>query len=288
MSMREKLGKFTPLLILLFLFAATVSYSFTASWDEDDPAGTDNPRSGDDEIRETRVGVRERIAIDHFMTATDDSDATGYHKTVTLLNEDLKGATTPTAKANAFILYGADCTANGGTAACELWGFTEASTAIRLTTLGVPTRNIGQIVQIVNTQTGAVNTGTTILPVDDTIPQKTEGDEYMTLAITPTSAINKLYIEIVFYGAPATADYLSIALFQDDTANALAAAFVYAAEAHVLTLRYTMVAGTAVETTFKVRAGLNGAGTTTFNGRSSARKFGGVLASSITITEIQI
>ena len=35
--------------------------------------------------------------------------------------------------------------------------------------------------QIVATQTGAVATGTTTFPEDDTIPQNTEGDEYMTL-----------------------------------------------------------------------------------------------------------
>ena len=81
------------------------------------------------------------------------------------------------------------------------------------------------ILQIVNTQTGAVNTGTTPLPYDDTIPQITEGDEYMTLAITPTSATNKLLIEVVCSisntntGAHET---LLAALFQDDTANAIA------------------------------------------------------------------
>ena len=53
-------------------------------------------------------------------------------------------------------------------------------------------------VQVVNTQTGAVDTGTTAMPCDDTIPQNTEGDEFMTLAITPTSATNKLKIDVVF------------------------------------------------------------------------------------------
>ena len=46
-----------------------------------------------------------------------------------------------------------------------------------------------------------------------------------------------------------------------------------------------MTAGTTSATTFRVRAGLNSAGTTTFNGASSARYYGGTLASSITIKE---
>ncbi len=50
----------------------------------------------------------------------------------------------------------------------------------------------GSVVQAVNTQTGAVGTTTTIMPFDDTIPQITEGSEFMTRAITPTSASNIL------------------------------------------------------------------------------------------------
>src|SRR5258708_5751039 len=47
----------------------------------------------------------------------------------------------------------------------------------------------GQMVaQVVNTETGAVATGTTTLPgAVDTIPTNTQGDQYMSLAITPTN-----------------------------------------------------------------------------------------------------
>ena len=37
----------------------------------------------------------------------------------------------------------------------------------------------GKLLQQVNFQSGAVATGTTIFPEDDTIPQNTEGDQYM-------------------------------------------------------------------------------------------------------------
>lgn len=49
----------------------------------------------------------------------------------------------------------------------------------------------GDVVQVVNTQTGAVSTGTTVIQNDDTIPQIGEGDEYMTLAET-TQALRLL------------------------------------------------------------------------------------------------
>ena len=58
-------------------------------------------------------------------------------------------------------------------------------TAVTTTTL--PTLQ-GQVLQVVNYQTGALASGTTTMPTDNTIPQNTEGTEFMTLAITPRSA----------------------------------------------------------------------------------------------------
>ena len=46
---------------------------------------------------------------------------------------------------------------------------------------------LGTVVQVVSTGFSAVATGATILPGDDTIPQITEGVEFMTQAITPKS-----------------------------------------------------------------------------------------------------
>ena len=157
----------------------------------------------------------------------------------------------------------------------------------------IPIANIPtKIVQVVNTQTGAVATGTTAVPADDTIPQITEGIEFMTLAITPTSATNKLKIEVVFIGSHSVAaNWVTVALFQDTTTNALAAtSFVVTATGDVHTAIFThyMTTGTTSATTFRVRAGGETASTTTFNGSVGAREGGGVYASSITITEIKV
>ncbi len=61
---------------------------------------------------------------------------------------------------------------------------------------GIETTKLGSgaIIQIVNTQSVAKLTGTTILPFDDTLPQDTEGIEFMTRAITPTNSSNILRI----------------------------------------------------------------------------------------------
>jgi hypothetical protein len=144
------------------------------------------------------------------------------------------------------------------------------------------------IAQIVNTQDGAVATGTTLIPYDDTIPQNTEGTEFMTLAITPTSATSKLRIDIVATGCYSSINQITYALFQDSTADALAATAQMNDNLnwqYTTNLVHTMTSGTTSETTFKVRIGGVTGGTYTFNGKSAARKYGGVSASSITITE---
>ena len=143
------------------------------------------------------------------------------------------------------------------------------------------------VVQVVNVQTGAVATGTTVMPSDDSIPQSNEGDQYMQLAISPQSASNKLKIEVVWFGADAATNTHTLALFQDSTANALAAVELNATAdwRTVDSFSHYMTAGTVSETTFKVRVGSAASTTTTFNGLGGGRKFGGVAASSITITE---
>lgn len=148
---------------------------------------------------------------------------------------------------------------------------------------------VAKIVQVVNTQTGASATGTTVLPDDDTIPQNSEGDQYMTLAITPGNTNNKLKIDVVVHLGASVVSVVTAALFQDTTANGLAAvSALINANNSPATLVFThfMTAGTTSSTTFKVRAGMDRAGTTTFNGVSGSRVYGGVSASSITITEI--
>lgn len=148
----------------------------------------------------------------------------------------------------------------------------------------------GSTIQIVNTQTGASSSGTTLIPSDDTIPQNTEGDQYMSLDITPTNAANILYIDIVaIFSNSVIGTVVTTALFQDSTANALAAAQDTCAQDYTFTVnfRHKMTAGTTSAATFKVRMGGDQVSTTTFNGKNGSRRLGGVLASSITITEVK-
>ncbi len=147
----------------------------------------------------------------------------------------------------------------------------------------------GDLVQHRHVADGGVATGTVTIPFDDTIPQNTEGDQYMSLAITPTSAANLLLIDTIWQGTSSDIGQLTAALFRDSAANALAAADNRVPEPGMfvpIPLSYRMRASVASSTTFTVRAGLNNAGTTTFNGAAGTRRLGGVMQSSMDIMEV--
>ena len=114
----------------------------------------------------------------------------------------------------------------------------------------------------------------------------------MTLAVTPASATNKLLISVVTCLSSDVNSLPVTALFEGTTANALACVFTHAygaADNPLLhNFNHYITSGSTSELTFRVRIGTNNAGTMTFNGRSEARKYGGALASSITIMEIEV
>lgn len=312
--------------------------SYIEVWDESKPAGTRALNLGDDDIREFKRAIRERLAAGgmHF-PSTDDSTA-GLFDYVKFIEQSAN----PTVESNrGFLftkdvsgvteLYWMDSSGNvfqltnagkvlltslggyvargdlirGGASGWERLALGASATVLRsngtdaawaaLSLTDLPAIDytklaVGVSVQTVNAQDGAVATGTTLIPYDDTIPQNTEGFQVMTLAITPKATSHKLKIEVVVHLDPATNfDNLCAALFQDSTAGALACGWSNTDNASTpIQVKFThyMSAGTTSATTFKVRVGADNVGTITFNGELSARKFGGVLASSITITEV--
>lgn len=134
---------------------------------------------------------------------------------------------------------------------------------------------------------------TSVIPLDNTIPQNTEGTEVFTVTLTPTAATNKLIFLVKLTYSLSTGKYGIAALFQDTTANALDTAILGYGDSPKGTTTFTfeVAAGTASETTFKVRAGLNsnGGGDHLYiNGDNSINPlFGGKCVSSITVIEIR-
>lgn len=136
-----------------------------------------------------------------------------------------------------------------------------------------------------------MSTTTTAIPADNTIPQITEGGEFMTQAITPKATNNKLVISGVLFGSTSTTANLILALFQDSTANALGAWEMYNTTATaVLTVpfSYTMTAGTTSSTTFRIRAASAAGATFTFNGSGGTQRFSTATKSYIQVTEYKV
>jgi len=153
--------------------------------------------------------------------------------------------------------------------------------------------SLNPVIQIVYTSTSSLVDCSTAMPFDDTIPQNTEGDEVLTLAITPSRATNILHI--LFHGfalQSALAMTTQFALFQDATADALAAsASCYSGSNNAdpggdeIILSHYMAAGTTSSTTFKIRVGPS-ANNSYVNGDDAGnRLYGGVANTILTITE---
>lgn len=302
----------------------------TVTWDERIPAGSDNINAGDDRIRELKCQIREVVGVDHDFPSSGQAADNGQHLRVTLQEQanlgtgaegvPILGAQTVDGEAE--LVYtdendnDIELTSVGrmGSTSTSMYaddidvagdvivsGTATLNGTLDVTgnstfggTVGVTGAFTGDgLVQVLNTMTGATANGSTPLPFDDSIPQITEGTEYMTQAITPTDATNVLKIEVVAFMSNNIGELVSGALFQDTTAGALA---VSCADQSLgnngicnINFTYYMVAGTTSETTFRFRAGRHTAGTCTFNGTNAVgRKFGGVLVSSITVTEIRI
>ena len=168
--------------------------------------------------------------------------------------------------------------------------YSAVPTRIQLFNPGVPLP--GSSVQIKNNSDAAVATGTTVTANDDTIPQNTEGDQYMSQALALTSAANIVRIEHEgqYSTSAAGTPKLIVSAFVDSVANALATAATIVDNngGRRIRLDTNFAPGTATSRTYKIRAGVSAAGTTTFNGETGARLFGGVSASFIRVTEIMI
>jgi hypothetical protein len=149
----------------------------------------------------------------------------------------------------------------------------------------------GSTVQVVSDSSNATTQLSTDMIYDDTIPQITEGDEVLSVAITPTSATNNLLIRAVVNLGPANASLGMAALFQSGSNDAVNATVQFNANNsyyNIHILEYVMVAGTTSPITFSVRAGSPAGEVSYLNSNTGVgRKMGGATTSWLTVTEIQ-
>lgn len=103
--------------------------TYIKSWDETKPAGTRALSLGDDDIREFKYAIRERLAQDHQFAADETGDTTiGYHKKITFSEVQ---AADPSNVANIGFLYLKDVSAK-----VELFWMDEDGDVVQLTAGG--------------------------------------------------------------------------------------------------------------------------------------------------------
>ena len=145
----------------------------------------------------------------------------------------------------------------------------------------------GKIAQIVSSSTSTLTSVTTVIPWDNTIPQKTEGAEIITRAITPTNASSTLLIEVTGFCGVSAATNGAAALFVDSTADAVAAIGFAPVYATPVVIRFSVAAGSTSARTYKFRVGPGSAVTLYWNGQNtSGAIYGGTPSTVMTVTEI--
>lgn len=152
-----------------------------------------------------------------------------------------------------------------------------------------PSGGGGKVAQVVTATSNTRTTTTAAMYYDDTIPQNTEGAEYITLAITPTNASSKLIIRFDAMCDADTVRYVMAALFVDSTADAISATAVTVGNAsnnNQMTVSAVITAGSTAARTYKIRYGMQ-AGTGVMNGSyGSGHIFGAAALATFTIMEV--
>lgn len=152
------------------------------------------------------------------------------------------------------------------------------------------TARAGQMVGYGRTNNAAVATGNTLIPLDNTIPQAAEGNNYFTLIYTPKKIGNALIVRLRMNLSTSNAGAATglIAAIVKNAGNAVAANVEISGGAGLPTMVDVEFAETVVSlaaVTWGAKAGGSVAGTLTVNGSIAARLFGGVWSSSLEIME---
>lgn len=149
----------------------------------------------------------------------------------------------------------------------------------------------GQIIQSVYITQAEANTGGIVMPFDNTPPQNNEGDQYMSITMTPLRSSSRLRIKVNYFATSNTnMRWITAALFRDATLSAIGAAATFEATAlgsRMQSFTVDTPANATASTTFKLRIGGDQPlEQLTFNGQNGVRILGAVLSSSMEVTEI--
>ncbi len=137
---------------------------------------------------------------------------------------------------------------------------------------------------------GASSSGSNTAPGDDTLPQQSECNVFLSLAYAPTAPQNIIRARGQIHITGAVANNIVAALFQDSTANPLCTSWnFFSGTTYIgltpLTINWIEVAGGTTSVTWKL-AGSVATGTTYFNSRGGAAAYSSSENSFLEIQEI--
>lgn len=147
----------------------------------------------------------------------------------------------------------------------------------------------GKVAQMVVATTSTPASTTAIIPLDDTVPQISEGTEFITATITPTNASSTLIIEFDAWVSASSAIQSIYALFKDSNSSALQVqlATVPLNTFIPIRLRWVVTAGSTSSQTYKIRVGPDRAATLyLLRWVSAASYFDTADSAVLTITEV--
>lgn len=128
------------------------------------------------------------------------------------------------------------------------------------------------------------NSTSAVIPLDDTIPQNSEGFQFLTVNITPSSNTSRLVIYMHANVGMTTSDEVIMSLF-DGGANAIWAGAHRNGNTGQINGIHTFVPGSTSTLTISVRIGSAGGNPVEINGFNGSRYFGGVSGSEMIIIE---
>lgn len=146
----------------------------------------------------------------------------------------------------------------------------------------------GALIKSARTQSNTQVTTTSVIPLDTSIPQITEGAEVITLAYTPSSATSTLEITATLNLGWNTG-IITVALFVDSDADALSSTFTdtrtSVGSVIQTTLKYVVSAASTSARTYKIRFGSNSTETIYTNQGLSGIDLGNTLFTTLSVCE---
>jgi hypothetical protein len=151
----------------------------------------------------------------------------------------------------------------------------------------------GVTLQTVYAQTTSLVEVTGAIPIDNTKPQSTEGNEILTATITPSSATSKIVVQAAIVGTLGNAvGTITLSVFKGEATDAIASVWSSGGVGYamILPIAYQDAPNSTSAVTYKIRAGYAGgtsAGLYVNRGNLGAAQYGGTMTSWMTLTEIK-